>query len=103
MINCCIGTLLKLEIVKLQQELIYKTQSLALETSGSKRPELKLYNDNIIISFIKHDYHIAVKIKDAKLVEYRNMLNSEFRNAIKKYNAKGKEKQKNKELKQLDF
>lgn len=61
---------------------------------------------SFILNTIKKIYKekiLQVKIKDAKLVEYRNMLNSEFRNAIKKYNAKGKEKQKNKELKQLDF
>ena len=93
----------KLEIFNLQQELVYKTQDLALQASTEKKPELKLYNDNVLIVFTKSADYITVTIKDAKLVKYRKQLDSEFRNAIKEYNKQGEQKKKQKEMQQLDF
>ena len=93
----------KLEIFKLHRELVYKTQTLSLQASTAKKPELKLYNDNILIVFIKSGDYITVTIKDAKLVKYRKQLDSEFRNAIKEYNKQGEQKKKQKEMQQLDF
>lgn len=64
-----------------------------LEQSGKK----------VIARYIKKDNSISVTIMDKKLVEYRDKIKKDLRNAIKEYNEAGRQKQKQEELKQLDF
>ena len=79
------------EIFDIQKDLIYKTQALSIQSSTSKQPELKLYNDNVSISFKKSSHiggAIEVTVTDAKLLDYRKKLDKEFDKIVKEYDKK---------------
>ena len=88
--------------------------------------EIKLCNNDVVISFTKiynrttphvdyrnknicFEYYYSgiapfvITIKDIKLLAYREQIEKDLICAIKEYNKKGMEKQKKKELQQLNF
>ena len=84
---------------------------------------ITLQNDNVIITLTKNysyheslersgkkviahyssEGHISISIKDKKLVDHRKKIEAPLRNTIKEYNKEGIQKQKQEELKKLDF